>query len=411
MDIIYWRNFCTTYDIYYLNLLSDKSKTILKTYLNKNVKFKGLQRILNLYFKPQPQLKCNVLTDIVSLSYHTSHVYKKKIYIFGESHNLKENCSIKKKNSCNVYDFIKHMFNIPKMMDMFLETPTIIKGGKYRKTLIESSPLMKFSNRFENCLDLIKKCKNSNVRFHNTDVRKGKSKNLPFFMKLEINIVDTLFYAFRYHDLKIYKMALKEINELLSDSDRNEYIKNSKSYDLFIPYLLNVYNKFKILRQLEKIPYKHVKNILTNYLYSKISKIDLKYFQLDKIISIISKFPKDHIPFELFDDLVYLLKYVRENLIELTANFMDFYLMSRLFRRFKQINFQNSKEPENIIIYVGDIHADNYRAILKKLDFQQEFITKAKGIFVERYDKDWETCIDISKLKYPLFEMKLIKQF
>ena len=48
-DLIYWRNFCFTYDIKYLNKISEKGRDIIRKYLNSSVKFKGLQRILQLY--------------------------------------------------------------------------------------------------------------------------------------------------------------------------------------------------------------------------------------------------------------------------------------------------------------------------------------------------------------------------
>ena len=65
-----------------------------------------------------------------------------------------------------------------------------------------------------------------------------------------------------------------------------------------------------------------------------------------------------------------------------------------MFRRFKQVKYQNSKEPENIIIYVGDKHAKTYRKMLKQLSFKEEFKSKSKS---------GEFCIDITDLDLPLF--------
>src|SRR5579875_1463537 len=119
MDFDNWNKFCNTYDINYLNNLSVKSKAIVKRYIKYNVKYKGLQRILELYFKNSlNNIKyCNLITPIKSLSYHTSSKYNKQIYIFGETHSSVETCFT---NKCNVFEFIvNNILNIPKFIDLF----------------------------------------------------------------------------------------------------------------------------------------------------------------------------------------------------------------------------------------------------------------------------------------------------
>ena len=58
------------------------------------------------------------------------------------------------------------------------------------------------------------------------------------------------------------------------------------------------------------------------------------------------------------------IEYCR-NIVLLDAPLMDTYLLARDFRKFKQIKYQNSNEPENIIIFVGEYHAGIYRYIIK----------------------------------------------
>lgn len=52
----------------------------------------------------------------------------------------------------------------------------------------------------------------------------------------------------------------------------------------------------------------------------------------------------------------------------------------------------DTSEPKNIIVYVGNWHANNYRIFLDNLEFKTVF-----------QSKNSETCIDISTLKQPLF--------
>ena len=171
-----------------------------------------------------------------------------------------------------------------------------------------------------------------------------------------------------------------------------EYEKSIKSYDSLINYILNYYNSTKIMKQYESISNKHIKQILIEYLYDEITNLNLKYFKLSDIKILVNKLSKNELPTD--NEIMKNIKSFSLNWLNLTTYFMNVYLMSRLFRSFKQIDYQNSKDAENIIIYIGYEHSDNYRKILKKLAFKQVFNeTSKKG----------EYCINISKLKYPLF--------
>lgn len=394
-DLIYWRNFCSTYDTHYLDIMSINSKALLKKYLKLNVKFKSLQRILELYFNSPKIIKCDILTDIISLSYHTSIIYKKNIYIFGEHHNPKSICSLSKDNVCNVYDFVINMLNTPKMIDFYLEAP--IFSDQIPETI--TSSLDKFNIKFKSCLDKIKNCKYPNVRFHSTDVRLSKSSSSDFFTELFFSISFLYDYIIG-ENLEKYNQSLATLSNILENKIYNDeklnYEKNIKSYDELISYILNYYNSTKIMKQYESVFNKHIKQILMEYLYDEITNLNLKYFKLSDIKTLINKLSKDKLPTD--NEIIKNIKAFSLNWLKLTTYFMDVYLMSRLFRSFKQVDYQNSKDAENIIIYVGYEHADNYRKILKKLAFKQ--------IFHETSKKN-EYCINISKLKYPLFHSNI----
>lgn len=124
MDILYWKEFCDTYDIQYLNFMSHDGREVLKTFINKNVKlsasrkgknYKGLQRLITLYFdqswKNIPY--CQHLHGISSLSYHRKDSVK--IYIFGE------NIISFPARECQAFKYILNVLrNEPKFMDIFI---------------------------------------------------------------------------------------------------------------------------------------------------------------------------------------------------------------------------------------------------------------------------------------------------
>src|SRR5579872_4093720 len=180
MDLYYWNLFCQDYNLEHLNKISNGAINIIKSFLNKNVKFKGLQRILKLYFVNNFSIPhVNILTDIISLSYHIKDDIK--IYIFGEHHYPTEKCSKTLINQMNVFNFIKlNIENIPKFIDIFLETAYIDKYHSYDLYQAPGKTLLKFETEYRGCLDPIKKCQISNVRFHNTDIRLPKINKLPF---------------------------------------------------------------------------------------------------------------------------------------------------------------------------------------------------------------------------------------
>lgn len=417
MDLINWNNFCSTYDIHYLDIMNINSKELIKKYINKNdkemVKFKGLYRILQLYFNNSIQniKHCNLITPIHQLSYHTSTKYNKKIYIFGEHHETNETCKLLDK--CNVFVFIlNNIGNIPKFIDVFLETPYITKEVK-KLPSYQIGILGKFSKEFEQCLLSEKKCKYENIRFHNTDIRQSiiiDPLKRSYIVKLQDNIVHFQYFLMDYlkinnvstlsikYDEDKYKKIIKNLKTLiLSDEYKDErmiYLQSITSNEKYLQYLLKSYSIFKLEKQQQEIPYENVKNILLKFIQNKINKVNLKYLNITEFIYLIDKLEYSGFPkiFKL-DNILEIVNYANEMIFSIIP-ILDMYLFSRMFRKFKQVKYKNSKEPEYIIIYVGNQHANNYRELLNELNFKTEF---NKQTIKPDY------CLDISNLKQPLF--------
>lgn len=442
MDIINWNKFCSTGNIKYLDFLSDNAKNTIKKNINKNVQYKGLQRILELYFNNSlNNIKhCNFITPIKSISYHTSTKYSKQIYIFGETHGSLETC---KTNKCNVYDFIvNNITNIPKFIDVFLEIAYVTKGTK-----IEYSPgqniLHKFAYDFNNCLISEKEqCKYKNIRFHYSDIRQTRDKTLPLLIIMFIYYFLPLNKSINTNYTDLLK-TLQDFKTFLIKPEHKsniDYFNNSlKSHDEFRIYILKTFNRYKLEKQQNEIPYPEVKEMLLQYLKDKISMVkNLQDFNTNNILRIIKNIEKykstlismsnkDLYVNELVKGLTteeiknlttgemekLILKeakkqkYVSENILELTkiiVNYiisismpiMDVYLFARMFRNFKNVKYKYSEQAKYIVVYVGDEHAINYRELLNRLNFKEEFHK------VSNYEKE-DFCIDISKLKQPLF--------
>lgn len=412
MDLYYWNLFCKDYNIEHLNNISFNGLEIIKSFINKNVKYKGLQRILKLYFyidwKKSRLIKhIDILTDIISLSYY--QLNKIKIYIFGEYHYPTDKCSISN-NKMNVFDFIKlNIENIPKFIDIFTETAYITKEMKNTSSKvlkINSSPLVKFENEFKQCLSQqseINKC--LNIRFHNTDIRLPITKRLPFIpyihnlmfhMDQEINKNNFPFSPSARENSNNFIKYLNAYNKALLDPKNSEEISNytnAKSLPSLLKMYINLYNDVlngKFNKQLLKVN-PHIRDVLEKYMNEKFNELDFYYINFNNIRKFMNTLSITIFPTKF--QAKELNKYTKYNILA-ESIFMDVYLMARVFRTFDKKEYQYSESPKNIIIYVGYKHSENYREILHKLKFKELFKTKAKY---------GEFCIDISKLKQPLF--------
>lgn len=242
-------------------------------------------------------------------------------------------------------------------------------------------------------------CQYPNIRFHYTDVRLIKFlENKSFYANLTENIIG-LFYRLYNKNLPEYQSFLSILHKILInpnfEKDKKEFLKtmDSNNVDKVIKYLLEIYKHTKIDKQFsdENIKDKFIKSTLLKYL-----KLNLEHINFDFVSKnmekIILSLPNDKFPEKKqSDEFGKLTLYM----LNLSIPFMDIYLMTRMFRKFKKIEYQNSKEPENIIIYVGHEHAKNYLYILEILNFRNEFRSSAIGN---------NNCIDIAGLKQPLFK-------
>lgn len=327
------------------------------------------------------------LNGIRSLSEHYSKKYNKHIYIFGEAHvqEYKDYCSFssrlpdsyqneKENKSLDISDFIiSQLTNITdKPIDFFLETPYLTKDIKILKT--SSYNIDKIREYFQNCFQVSKiNCKYLNIRFHYTDIRQIVGQK---DISLLISIHDLI------RRLTKSNTCINNLENELKNYNLLEY-KSLKTKKDFMEYGLKTYHN-KLTKNQENIKDEQVKKVLLNNLDKCLDKVNIVYLRWNNLKRITENYPKYY---NILDRTIY------DNIVRFNVCFMDMYLLSRMFRNFNKKVEEYSGEPKNIIIYVGDIHADNYRDILKDLGFETMFYSKNEKNY----------CLDITRLKLPLF--------
>jgi hypothetical protein len=91
-----------------------------------------------------------------------------------------------------------------------------------------------------------------------------------------------------------------------------------------------------------------------------------------------------------------MIKYAAKKILDGLGYLMDMYLFTRMFRKFKKNSKLYSEPPTNIVVVVGNWHANNYRQLLDKLGFTNK---ESKS---ETKDVDFQ-CVNISNFVQPFF--------
>jgi hypothetical protein len=288
----------------------------------------------------------------VSLSEHKHPEYDKHIYIFGDIHVIDTYCpKDMNKNNSEYFDlFLKNLLlywkekNPKVILDYFIEfgfrgamTPISYISSNYKGYFNE------LYNKFIECVQIKKdRCDFENLRLHYSDIRRGF---------LETEILNIFIDNICYNDLNFTYFNWGRFEKLLSNPEK-------------------IFRISKVDKQIEAVKYPKVKELL---LEARDEIINMcKFYSKNMRKNDINSFD-----FENFcEDLRYI-----------TVKIMDIYLFARMFKKF---------EPKNILVYVGETHAKNYREWLKKLGFS----TKETFSNVEHINFQ---CVNISDFKQPFF--------
>ena len=289
----------------------------------------------------------------ISLSEHIGK--GKHIYLFGEQHFDKKNCE---GNFRKVQDLFKEIVehNPNRTIDLFLEVAYLTEGISMPE--IGTSDIAGIVQTFQDCFSYDKsKCSYPNLRAHYTDMR------LSILGIEPTEFSEIISKLFRDPDnIKAWEKVLE--------------ILGTDNTDLF--YLLTTQSDVngKLAKQLQETD-PEVAEILISYYRSQI-KLDLPVF-IRQVTEYLGVLKRGYVRVSTSRELVI-------SLISWQSIILDLYLLARLFRSFQ------GNPAQNVLIYVGDAHAEMMRGFFKDLGLKE--IQKVRSE---------KSCIDISGFKKPFF--------
>lgn len=318
------------------------------------------------------------------------------IYLFGEKHSVNIDCKVN-------FDTIENYFeNLLKYTDVFLdiyfEFPAFFGLSYTSFRYKENSRLQALFSKFKDCVQTVFRsdtdmCKLARV--HYVDIRRIDSDNFNNLNHISwlTNNINNIIYNIAPNVLSI-SIQNKELLKLIANNQyRINYILNSLGSENekdYIDFFISLFRDNYFLRKELDKSYK--KEEIINYMQEQIIEIALqKKKPIQMIVKQIRNTRNDNYIFN-YTDLINLLS-------EVNAKLLDIYTISRMFRKFNIENKFNEPEiPHNIIFYGG---ADHSRSIYEFLIYTGFTEVESSGDFT--YNPIPENCLDMSKIKQPLF--------
>ena len=317
------------------------------------------------------------ISGLYSMSVYYHKKYNKLFVVLGEAHNKKGLCDPGDTLFAPRY-FFKLLNSVPDdiLVDVFTELPFDPmrddaekfrrypnREGGFMKDVVSHECFNKSSHADENVCTKYR----HHVRFHWSDVR-HTTDNMAAILRSLYNIEQRS---------ATYTGKIKDI---LTESFRMTRTDLDKSLERFI-------EKSRIKRQINSIEHPDARQYFENLIIQLKSKIDFGYLRENNIIE---RSTRDDATRAAIDELV--LTNIR---------LMDIYVLSRAFRTFNHEKQTSTKfgnlSPTNIIIYVGDMHANHYRDMLVDgLGFQTLFSAQKEDAV------NHVACIDILGLAWPI---------
>ena len=328
-----------------------------------------------LYIKSPPIPR--YISGLLSMNMYYHKKYNKLIVIFGEAHNKTRLCDPGDDTVFASTYFFKLLDSVPNdiLVDVFTELSydPVRKADKFSsypdteggfmKDVVSHDCFNKKSYADENSCTKYR----HHVRFHWSDIRHVTDK-----------MADILDSLYEFEKMSGTYTGKRKAN--LAESFGMTRSDLDAALQMFI-------EKSKIKRQIDSIEHPDAKQYFRNLITQLTSKIDFGYLKENNIIE---RSTRDDATRAAIDELV-----------QTNIRLMDIYVMSRAFRTFNHEKRTSTKfgnlSPTNIIIYVGDVHANHYQEMLVHgLGFQTLFRAQ-KGDDVKH-----AACIDILGLAWPI---------
>lgn len=326
------------------------------------------------------------------------------IFLFGDRHWSKENycsqctCSSEKKSCCyelSDHSFLKLIDNMASKYPIDFYTETFFVGtesgfkGGMMEPMTTGDMISCYNRHLKNTKDY--HCPTENIRWQAGDIRyagegrRGRVfeiKSNKFMNKSYIeyqlhNILDKIFWIFKYKGKYNYKDLIK----LLRTSLKESYFKNFKNFKVFLlnlfdgnnidykkfasklfSFMINdttsaiykqvrkqTYGDFNVMKKWEEFYARSMKNYFDNYLSKYYKQIEIKNF-----ISNLDLFVNKKLSFTTTDMVMFEQIY-----IFITQNLLDIYVISRIFKQ-----PENGKRSDLSFCYFGDVHIINMKDLL-----------------------------------------------
>lgn len=264
----------------------------------------------------------------LSVSEHRSTKYNKRIVVFGEQHVHKQGCGGKK-----ISQFLQEVVSSHpnKQFDLFLEIPYLTQETEFPKEATDD--IERILLAFRNCFRYTKgNCEYPNLRAHYTDMR----------------------IANQLTDLS------RLVERIVQDSDNTkaweEVVRIFKGTKDPLQYIIDQADiQGKLAKQLREADPEVVQSLL-NYYRQRISDLPKFITEVEEYISVLKRGYVNH----------GTSRKLGKQLIIIYSIVLDLYLLGRIFRK-----FQDADSPTNILIYVGDAHAEAIRGFLTQLGFEK----------------------------------------
>lgn len=300
----------------------------------------------------------------------------------------------------------RSIFNMPQMpTKKFIPPPSMAK-------VYEVNSLYKLVNHFKTCFPRYNKeskCPYNNLRAHLIDVRHEGNKILYTLHDISKSITQDIPVISQ----SIIDKILNELNDLLKSitfSD-NSLINKIKRETRITKNLANITDT-KLADQIEK----YFDTKLLGYGIN--NDMLAKLYQNRKVILDVAHEHtlRGSITQAELDQYKGAMAYLDDKLLiirDFQVMVVDYYLITRMFRSFTaKSTGEYSQPPKDIIIYVGEAHARNYREFFKYLGLFEIEKRYSKELVPnigngDDNGEDFEvsySCLDISKIKQPFFQ-------
>lgn len=387
------------------NILDSKDKILQAAFYNISVNEDKFNNKENTLFELiRRHYNKNISKPVASFiggPYHlTRHIgyfqgINYNIYTFGEIHDYKIDCPNKKYQTIEKY--LEDLVDTTDVfIDIYFEFPAYREMEYNLKNMYGNSRLGKLFTKFLTCVQSLTRksemCKTS--RTHYIDSRRleliGTSEpnwlgmwilnNIRHYTEIEIQKTRVFVSENKLRILDIFKQFL--------DSDFNNFA-NYWISQLFKTSLVN-----------KELNRSFLELKIVNFIVNKIRKEAYKLYTNKRVINNINY-------------LILNIENIDKNYIKHLSDFdldtvainsiiMDAYTLARIFKEFNVSNHLIEPiKPQNIIIYAGDNHCENYREFFELIGLN---LVEKSGEYYGNINKlKYKNCLDMRNINQPLF--------